>query len=159
MIPFRRFVWVVISIAAATACRGNEAGGAAGARVSKAQFQQLSWLNGTWRGSGGAYPAFFEEYRSVNDSTIQMRSSTDSTFQVVSDSSTIAWRDGAVQNRSANSAASATEVTATRISFARPGSRGGYTFTQVSPDEWTATLDPGTPGTAPTIYVMRRIQR
>jgi hypothetical protein len=42
-------------------------------RVSLEQFRQPQWLAGEWRGSGGAYASFFEEYRVVNDSTIAMR--------------------------------------------------------------------------------------
>jgi len=70
-------------------------------KVTREQFRQLEWIAGTWRGSGGAYPAFFEEYRILNDTTIKMRSFSDSTLRVATDSSTIEWRNGSVQSRSA----------------------------------------------------------
>jgi hypothetical protein len=144
----------VLSVAAGAGCEAQQA-----AQVSHQQFQQLEWLIGTWQGSGGAYPAFFEEYRRINDSTIQMRAFADSTLRVATDSSTIEWRNGAVRSRGASSADPATEVTPTKIRFVRRSGGGGYTFTQVSPDEWHATLDPPTAGGQPTVYVMRRIKR
>jgi hypothetical protein len=129
------------------------------APVTLADFQQLRWLEGTWRGSGGDYAAFFEEYRFVDDSTIQMKSFADSTLATVSDSSRIELRGGGVNSRSARSTY-AGEVTAGRIAFKRPGSTaGGHTFERVSDDHWTATLHPATAGGRETVYQMRRIER
>jgi hypothetical protein len=125
--------------------------------ISLADFQQLTWLEGTWRGSGGDYAAFFEEYRFVDDSTIQMKSFADSTLRTVTDSSRIELRGGAVNSRSARSTY-AGEVTAGRIAFKRPGSSaGGHTFERVSDDHWTATLHPATAGGRETVYQMRKI--
>ena len=149
----RSLMVIVLSAAALSSCDALQP-----ASVSRAQFQQLGWLIGTWRGSGGEYPAFFEEYRLVNDSTIRMRAFADSTLRAVSDSSTIEWRDGAVQSRGTNSTSIATEVTETRIRFVNRDSRRGYTFTQQSPDEWSATIDAGSREAQPTVYLMRRIQ-
>jgi len=156
MTPLHRSpVGLVLMLLAVTACESQQR-----ASVTRPQFQQLRWLVGVWRGSGGAYPAFFEEYRLINDSTIRMRAFADSTLSVVSDSSTIAWREGAVESRSARSVYDAIEVTPTSIRFARQGAeRGGHTFTRVSTDEWTATLDPATPDGQPTVYVMRRLRQ
>jgi hypothetical protein len=127
--------------------------------VSLADFQQLRWIEGTWRGSGGDYAAFFEEYRFVDDSTIQMKSFADSSLATVSDSSRIELRGGGVNSRSARSTY-AGEVTAGRIAFKRPGSTaGGHTFERVSDDHWTATLHPATAGGRETVYQMRRIER
>jgi hypothetical protein len=151
----RSLVSVMLMLLTLAACEAQQR-----ASVTRPQFQELRWLVGVWRGSGGAYLAFFEEYRLVNDSTIRMRAFADSTLSVVSDSSTIAWRDGAVESRSARSVYDAVEVTPTSIRFARRGDeRGGHTFTRVSADEWTATLDPAAPEGQPTVYVMRRIQQ
>jgi hypothetical protein len=130
------------------------------APATLAQFRELRWLSGTWRGSGGAYPAFFEEYRMINDSTILMRGYADSTFRAVTDSSWIELRKGIVSTRSDRAPSVATELSADRVRFAREGSaRGGFTWSRVSPDQWTATLHPVTPGGAETVYVMRRVRR
>lgn len=112
-------------------------------RVTLAQFRQLNWLSGSWRGSGGGYAAFFEEYRRVNDSTIVMRAFSDSTFRVGTDSSRIEWRNGVVSNRGSGSSSIAVELTANTVRFVPEGaSSGGFTFTRVSPEQWTATLHP-----------------
>ena len=130
------------------------------ANVTRQQFRQLQWIEGTWRGSGGAYPAFFEEYRRLNDSTIQMRSFSDSTLRVATDSSVIEWRNGRVQSRSVRSTYIAVTFTPSSVRFAQPGSAGGgHTFTRASADEWTATLHPASPGGQPTVYTLRRIRR
>lgn len=128
-------------------------------RVTLAQFQELRWLSGAWRGSGGAYPAFYEEYRVLDDSTIRMRSFPDSTFTSAGDSSSIEWRNGVVVNRSANSASVAIELSGTSVHFVREGAtRGGFTFSRQSADQWTATLHASTPGRSETVYVMRRLR-
>ena len=130
------------------------------ANVTREQFRQLRWIDGQWRGSGGAYPSFFEEYRFVNDSTIRMRAFSDSTLRVVRDSSTIEFRNGTVQSRSARSLYDVIELAPTTIRFARRGATtGGHTFARVSADEWTATLHPATPGGQATVYTMRRLSR
>ena len=126
--------------------------------VTVAQFQQLQWLAGTWRGSGGAYPAFYEEYRVVDDSTMLMRAFSDSTLRTVTDSSRIELRNGTVVSRGERTATPAIEVTATQVRFRQAGAAsGGFTFSRVSDDEWTATLHPATANGRETVYVMRRI--
>ena len=128
--------------------------------VTPEQFQQLQWIVGTWRGSGGNYASFFEEYRNVDDSTIGMRSFSDSTLAVASDSSTIELRAGAIRSRSADgSYYDAIEFTPTSVRFRRPGAtNGGHTFVLVSDGEWTATLHPSDPQGQATVYTMRRIR-
>lgn len=128
--------------------------------VTGEQFKQLQWIVGTWRGSGGNYASFFEEYRIIDDSTFGMRSFTDSTLAVASDSSTIELRDGAIRSRSADGSwYDVTEFTPTSIRFIRPGATtGGHTFFLVSDGEWTATLHPSEPQGQPTVYTMRRIR-
>lgn len=153
---------VVLSIAL-VACSSRERGQQAEptpATASLAEFQQLHWIVGTWRGSGGDYPAFFEEYRVLEDSTIQMRTFSDSTLSVTSDSSWIEWRNGTIRSRGAERAYVAVDFSATSIRFARPGvPLGGHTFDHKSADEWTATLHPSRPGDQATVYTMRRLPR
>lgn len=130
---------------------------AVAASATLAEFQKLRFLEGSWRGSGGAYAAFYEDYRVIDDSTIAMRSFSDSTFQKANDSSTIVFRNGTVGN---NSGSTAVTLTDTSVSFRKlPATTGGYTFTRNSADQWTATLHPlGGTGNA-TVYVMKRVQR
>lgn len=156
------FRFVVLSIAL-LACSSREPGQQAApapVTVSLAEFQQLHWIAGTWRGSGGAYAAFFEEYRVLDDSTIQMRGFSDSTLSVTNDSSRIEWRNGTIRSGGGERGYVAVEFTATTIRFARPGvPLGGHTFAHKSADEWTATLHPSRPDGTTTVYTMRRLTR
>lgn len=130
------------------------------AHVTLEQFRKLRWLSGAWRGSGGAYPSFFEDYRVVDDSTIKQRSFTDLSLTKVSDSVSIEWRGGVVYDRGAGPASVAVELTGNSVHFVPPGTgKGGFTFSRQSADLWTATLHPSTPGGQATIYLMRRIRQ
>jgi len=153
----------VLLLAITVACASSEVdeeAAAASATVTLDEFRQLQWIAGSWRGSGGAYPTFFEEYRVIDDSTIQMRSFSDSTFSAATDSSMIEFRDGAVQSRGEQRTYTAIALAADSVRFAPPGAAiGGHTFTRKSADEWTATLHPWSRDGQPTVYVMRRVQR
>jgi hypothetical protein len=153
----------LLLLAAVSAIFGESAtagGQAQPIKVTRQQFGQLRWIDGQWRGSGGAYPSFFEEYRFLNDSTIRMRAFSDSTFRTVTDSSTIALRNGTIQSGSGRLAYDVIEFSPTRVRFARRGATGGgHTFARNSANEWTATLHPSAPGGQATIYRMRRIAR
>ena len=130
------------------------------ATVTLDQFKQLQWIAGTWLGSGGSYPAFYEEYRLVDDSTIQMRAFSDSTFGTTTDSSWIELRNGTVGKRGGGRSYIVIALTPDSVRFAQPGVvTGGHTFTRMSADEWRATLHPSSPGGQATVYTMRRLQR
>ena len=155
-----RFVVLAIALVTCSPRERDPQAEPAPVAVSLAEFRQLHWIDGTWRGSGGAYPAFFEEYRVLDDSTIQMRGFTDSTLSVTNDSSRIEWRNGTIRSGGSERSYVAVEFTATTIRFARPGvPLGGHTFANKSPDEWTATLHPSRPDGQPTVYTMRRLSR
>jgi hypothetical protein len=154
-----KILLLAITVACASS-EGDEEAAAASATVTLDEFRQLQWIAGSWRGSGGAYPAFYEEYRVIDDSTIQMRSFPDSTFSAATDSSMIEFRGGAVQSRSERRTYSAIALAADSVRFAPPGvASGGHTFTRKSADEWTATLHPSSRDGQPTVYVMQRVQR
>jgi hypothetical protein len=154
-----RLSCLICVFAAALSCRAAPDSPRAVA-VTRAQFADLQWITGTWRGSGGAYQAFFEEYRAIDDSTLGMRAFSDSTLRVATDSSTIEWRNGTIQGRGGSSSYIVVELAPGSVRFMRAGATsGGHTFTRVSDDEWTATLHPGSPDGQPTVYTMRRIRR
>lgn len=131
---------------------------ATAAPATLAQFRELRWLVGSWRGSGGDYPSFFEEYRLVNDSTLQMRAFPDSTFTTPNDSSIIEFRNGRITTRGGRNVA--VDIAAHRVTFMREGATaGGYTWERNSADQWTATLHPQRSDGRATVYVLRRARR
>lgn len=127
--------------------------------IPLSQFHELSWLIGRWKGSSRWSPAFYEQYRFRDDSTIAMTAYTDTTFlSETADSSVIEWRSGEVRSRTPRLTHEAIEFAPGRVRFRRVGEAGGgYMFSSVSPDEWTATIFPRGTGTDTTVFRMRRV--
>ena len=124
------------------------------AAVSREQFAQLRWLEGTWRGTGVDQAPFFERYRVVNDTTIHMESFTDSTLTTTSGESDIVLTGGQVLNRGEGGRASgAVMVNATSIEFVP--APNGFSFAWrrgATPDEWTAEIG----ARRDRVYTLRR---
>ena len=122
--------------------------------IRASDFRKLAWIAGDWVGSGGDYPAFYERYTFVNDSTIEQQSFSDETMQTVTDRATIALRNGRITNTSGTSRYEAVALDATGISFvsAKPGGNS-FVFKRASKGRWLATLR-STSGKR-TIYEMR----
>lgn len=146
--------------AAGAAPAGTESGTARPAPVTAEQFASLSWLIGEWRGSGGRYPSFYESYRRLNDSTIQMRAWADSTFAVATDSSEIAWRAGVVQSSGGGTVQNVlVRISGDSLHFAKVTGQGGdFVWARETPDRWTAVIGPARAGEEPTIYRLERIR-
>jgi hypothetical protein len=129
--------------------------------VSTAEFQQLRWLEGSWRGSGGGYDGFHEGYRWVDDSTIRKFDFADSTFAVVNDSGEIALRGGAIRSASARSAYVVVALDSTSVTFApERGAVNGFEWRRTGPGAWTARLHWDSAGIPrERLYEMRAIAR
>lgn len=126
--------------------------------VSASAFRSLSWLHGKWIGSGGGFAAFYEEYRVLNDSTIEQFEHPDSTFSSTQPRSTISWRNGSAnKGLAARVEARLTRIAGDTVRFEslRPGG-GGFTWIRQSSNTWTAILD-GRSG--PVVYTLRRVTR
>jgi hypothetical protein len=138
-----------------------ESGNARPAPVTAEQFASLGWLIGEWRGSGGRYPAFYESYQRLNDSTIKMRAWADSTFAVATDSSEIAWRAGVVQSSSGATVQNVlVRISGDSLHFAKVTGQGGdFVWAKETPDRWTAVINPARAGEDPTIYILARMRR
>ena len=111
-----------------------------------ADFQALRYLEGDWRGTGYAGGPFYESYRFVNDSTIEMTAWSDSTMTAPRERSEYALRSGEIRTGSGGRLARVDE----NGHHFQSGS-STWTFRQVSPDRWTAQVGPS------TTYTMDRI--
>ena len=122
--------------------------------VKLSDFRKLHWIAGDWIGTGGDYPAFYERYTFVNDSTIEQQSFSDATMRTVTDRATITLRKGRVVHASGSSRYDAVALDATGISF-MPAKTGGnsFVFKRASKGRWLATLRASTGKR--TIYEMR----
>ena len=127
--------------------------------IALSRFRELSWLIGRWRGSGRWSPAFYEQYRFRDDSTIAMTAYTDSTFRSETpDSSVIEWRRGRVRTRTPRATYEVIDLAPGRIRFRRVGAAdGGHQFTSLSEDEWAATIFPRGTSKDTTVFRMRRV--
>jgi hypothetical protein len=130
-------------------------------RYAPQDFVRLRWLDGSWRGRlpDGGY--FYERYRVLDDSTIAMRSFSDSLFARVTDSSSIALRHGSIANVGGDRWV-ATRLDSTEVDFASErNASNNFTWKRDTPDRWTATLRSndaeGRPRT--TVYPMERVRR
>lgn len=139
------------AVAAAPAPTGE----AALADVSREQFAQLRWIEGTWRGTGDGQAPFYERYDVVDDTTILMQSFSDSTLRTTTDESRIVLTGGRVLQREEGSdrVSGAARIDATSIAFV-PVNRGfTYSWRRGSTsDEWIASIGP----TGGRTYTMRR---
>lgn len=125
---------------------------------SREAFASLRWLEGRWVGSGGGFDAFYEEYRVLNDSTLEQRTFPDSTFSTPDGTSTIEFRGGAiVKGRGGNVETRVARIAGDTARFEPVmAGRQGFTWHRVSRDEWRAVLDRPT---EPVVYTLKRFGR
>jgi hypothetical protein len=125
-------------------------------QVSSAQFQQLRWIEGSWRGTGGGVDAFYEGYRWTDDSTIAKYDYADSTLGMVTDSGTIALRAGVVRSGTERSYV-VVALDSTTVRFApERNAANGFEWRRTAPDAWTARLTWDSAGVAKErVYELR----
>jgi hypothetical protein len=128
------------------------------AKFAAADFAQLRYLEGTWRGSMANGQSFYESFHFLDDSTVLQGSHTDSTFKTKSDSSRIVFRGGAVYD-SGGTVSVAEKLDSSIVDF-RTSPTYHFTWRKTGPDDWTATLmNKNADGTErTTIYPMKRIK-
>jgi hypothetical protein len=120
-------------------------------RFTMDQFRGLQFLAGNWRGTmpNGSY--FFESYRVLNDSTIQMYAHADSTFGAPTDSSRIYFSDGTIYN---GPQAAVDLIDENGVRFSSTGAqRYVYVWRSTGPDSWRATLG----ANGQTVYQLTRM--
>ena len=131
--------WIVTGLLAA--CGRENAPAVAAASVSTAQFQQLRWLEGRWRGTGGGIASFYEGYRWVDDSTIRKYDFADSTFAAPTDSGEIALRGGTVRSQSPDRSYVVEALDSVSVRFApERNATNGFEWRLTGPGAWTARL-------------------
>lgn len=131
----------------------------AAGEFSPAQFAELRWLEGTWRGRLPDGGFFYERYELTSDTTIRMHAFSDSTLAQTSDSARIVLRGGRIYNGGGSARWVATHMDSSGIHFApERGASNRFTWTPQSPDSWTATLSPADQpnGSRAVVYPMER---
>jgi hypothetical protein len=119
-------------------------------RALSAAFASIRWLEGRWVGSGGQFKAFYEEYVMLNDSTIEQREVSDSTFTKVKPQGYIILRRGEIAKLNEDERQEAKiSVVADTMTFTQPS---GQKYRWIKTKEgWKAELGSVT-------YLMRKIK-
>jgi len=149
---FRRSALICLAILGPTVAMAQEKSAApAPAKATAADFRGLKFLEGRWRGTGYQTP-FFENYRFVNDSTIEMHSAADSTFRNSKPGSRIEFRAGTIYMGDGQSRYAVTRIDKDGYRFTELNGRGAFVWKRENANEWTAVLGGG------AVYRMYRIQ-
>lgn len=118
--------------------------------LTRSEWLGLRWLEGTWRGRGGSYDAFFEDFHWRDDSTVARRTFADSTLAVVTDSSELVLRAGRLHSlRQGVHRGSAVLLRGDSLRFST-----GVLWVRRSNDRWTAVVGGGR-----VVYEMERHAR
>jgi hypothetical protein len=129
-------------------------------QLTAADLAKLRWIEGSWRGTGGGVPTFYERYKFENDSTLVVEGLADETFTKVNDTSRFELKDGHFGHSEAESGSVATAFDGNSITFSPLGkSRNSFRFQRESDNTWKAILNwTDKDGTArERIYLMERI--
>lgn len=127
--------------------------------LTPADLVKLRWIEGTWRGTGGGVPTFYERYKFENDSTLVVESLADETLSKVSDASRFELKDGHFGNSDGDSGSVAIALDDNAIAFAPTGkSRNYFRFQRESDNSWKAVLNwtDKTGAAKERIYLMER---
>ena len=110
--------------------------------VTTAEFQQLRWLQGSWKGSGGGIDAFYERYTWVDDSTIRKFDiDGPAAAAAVKDSGDITLRGGVVRSGSPERSWIVVSLDSASVTFApERNASNGFEWRRIAPDAWTARL-------------------
>ena len=110
--------------------------------ITPADLAKLRWIEGSWRGTGGGVPPFFERYKFENDSTLVVESLADETLSKVSDVSRFELKDGHFGSGSGDSGSVATALD-DNSSYVRAHRKAGnfFRFQRESDNSWKAILN------------------
>lgn len=148
--PLSILLSLVLLASASAAAAQQKAAAPEPAKASPADFTKLRFLEGKWRGMSNGLP-FFERYQFVDDSTISMMTSPDSTFATEQPGSKIVRRAGAIYLEEGESRSAVTRIDSAGYRFTSPNGQYWFVFKSESANTWTATLANG------PVYRMSRV--
>lgn len=126
-------------------------------KLTAADLQKLKWIEGSWKGTGGGVPTFYERYRFENTTLLVDTLENDK----VKDTSRFELKNSEFGSTDGSNRSVATGFEGTSITFAnvgRPGS--GWKWERVSDNQWRAVIFwPATANRAAgeRVYAMDRI--
>lgn len=126
---------------------------------STSDFGRLRWLEGDWVGTANGEPTIYERYRISSDSTIDVTYYRDSAFTQQAGTGRVYLAAGRVYHSFGPGRWGATQVDSDGAYFVpQVNAHNTFSWSVVSPDEWTATMRSGVSGRERiTVYRMRRV--
>lgn len=109
--------------------------------ITPADLAKLRWIEGSWRGTGGGVPPFFERYK-LENSTLVVEGLADETFSKVNETTRFELKDGSFGATDGDSGSVATALDDNSITFAPTGKSGNFfRFQRESDNSWKAILN------------------
>jgi len=127
--------------------------------IVAADLKQLRWIEGSWRGTGGGVPTFYERYHFENDSTLVVEGLADETLKTVDDVSRFELKDGHFGYNGGDTGSVAVALDGNGVTFAPLGkSKNFFRWQRESDNAWKAVLNWTDKNGAPKerVYVMER---
>ena len=123
-------------------------------------LKKLHWIEGRWRGSAEGQTPFYEQYRFVNDSMLEITYYADSSFNTSSGGGRVYLTVGRIYHAAGPSLWGASRIDESGIFFIpQKNAANSVSWSLQSPDVWTATLRSSAAGHEQvTVYQMRRIK-
>ena len=109
--------------------------------IAPSELRKLRWIEGTWRGTGGDVPPFYERYRFENESALVVETFADEKFTTVNDTSRFELKDGHFGHSEGESGSVATAFDDNSISFDPIGKGNSFRWQRESADSWKAVLN------------------
>jgi hypothetical protein len=129
-------------------------------RFNPSDLKKLQWIEGRWRGEAPGQSPFYEQYRFVNDSTLEITYFADSAFTNSSGRGRVYLSVGRVYHVSGPGQWGASHIDDSGAFFVpERNANNSVSWMFKSPDLWIATLRSSATGQEQvTIYQMRRIK-
>ena len=110
--------------------------------IVAADLAKLRWIEGSWRGTGGGVPTFYERYKFENDSTLVVEGLADETLKTVNDVSRFELKDGHFGYSDGEAGSVAIALDDNAVTFAPLGkSKNFYRWQRESEIVWKAVLN------------------
>ena len=126
-------------------------------KIAAADLAKLKWIEGSWKGTGGGVPTFYERYR-LEGTTLIVEGLDEK--RTVKDTSKHELVNGEFRSGPADNGSVATILDDKGITFEfTRTNRGSYRWERVNGDEWKAILKvpaSGTRAAREVIYTMER---
>jgi len=120
---------------------------------------KLRWMEGTWKATASGEQTFYERYKFLNDSTIEITYYNDSTFSRATGNGRVYLSVGRIYHTFGPGRWGATTVDSAGVYFVpQTNAQNTFAWSRKSGDAWTATLRTGYSGRERvTVYEMQRV--